>query len=342
MQPDWALPLGDPEPGQPVIDPELVLAIDARLEPPALRTVLAAGGASGAKSLRIVGSLGEPLTDREREAIDGSLPAFSNWLEGSSSVFLFLEGALPPDAPDADVNLFHGTIGRGTDVTLSPRAGSEAAPVVLTESVYPEADREGAAAYLALAQDARVPDLVIAVSRAHRCGFRPVVVLGDIPGHPDQPVVGLSALDALGALMREQIGETAFGGLGLGGQGTGGTGAPADVHAEGEVGSSGTPEVRGSLPREVIQRVIRAHLSQVRYCYERALTAQPTLAGRVTVSFVIGPSGAVQSASIQSGTLGHAETEQCIVAAVQRFTFPPPEGGGIVAVHYPFVLDAAP
>jgi TonB family protein len=99
--------------------------------------------------------------------------------------------------------------------------------------------------------------------------------------------------------------------------------------------------VRGSLSREVIRRVIRRHINEVRFCYEQELTARPDLAGRVTVSFIIAATGAVQTASVASSTLSNARVEQCIVTAVRRWTFPAPDGGGIVGVNYPFVLDSS-
>jgi hypothetical protein len=36
--------------------------------------------------------------------------------------------------------------------------------------------------------------------------------------------------------------------------------------------------------------------------------------------------------------MGNAKVEQCIAQSVRRWTFPAPEGGGIVVVSYPFVL----
>jgi hypothetical protein len=41
-------------------------------------------------------------------------------------------------------------------------------------------------------------------------------------------------------------------------------------------GASGTP-VHGALDRDVIRRVIRGHLGEVKTCYERMLVTQPDL-----------------------------------------------------------------
>lgn len=102
----------------------------------------------------------------------------------------------------------------------------------------------------------------------------------------------------------------------------------------------GTPEIRGQLDREIIQRVIRQHRREVRTCYESQLQANPDLSGRVIVAFVIDPTGAVAGADIGSSTLGNSAVEQCLRTRVTRWRFPEPRGGGIVRVSYPFVFTS--
>lgn len=102
---------------------------------------------------------------------------------------------------------------------------------------------------------------------------------------------------------------------------------------------AGDSDVRGSLSRGVIRNVIRRHLGEVRFCYERELARAPTLEGRITVSFVISASGAVQSAAISTTTMNEPRVEECVVEAVRRWVFPAPDGGGVVGVNYPFVFD---
>ena len=60
---------------------------------------------------------------------------------------------------------------------------------------------------------------------------------------------------------------------------------------------TGEADVRGSLSREVIRRVIRRHINEVRFCYEQELAQRPDLAGRVTVSFIISATGSVPATS---------------------------------------------
>ena len=185
--------------------------------------------------------------------------------------------------------------------------------------------------------------------------------------------LGNDPMSALGALMGDQIGENfGFGGLGLRGTGRGGGGTGEGTIGLGTMGTighgagggsgsgygrgaggfsgraarvprirSGTADVRGSLSREVIRRVIQRHINEVRFCYEQELNQRPDLEGRVTVSFIISPTGAVQSSAVASSTLRNQTVETCVAGAVRRWTFPAPDGGGIVVVNYPFMLQSA-
>lgn len=95
-----------------------------------------------------------------------------------------------------------------------------------------------------------------------------------------------------------------------------------------------------SIDKDQIRQVVRRHMNEIRFCYEKALAAQPTLEGRVTVQFTIDTDGSVSQSSVQSSTLKHPPTETCITDAVKLWQFPKPVGG-IVKVAYPFVLRTA-
>lgn len=95
-----------------------------------------------------------------------------------------------------------------------------------------------------------------------------------------------------------------------------------------------------SIDKDQIRQVVRRHMNEIRFCYEKALAAQPTLEGRVTVQFTIDTDGSVSQSIVQSSTLKHPPTETCITDAVKLWQFPKPVGG-IVKVAYPFVLRTA-
>jgi hypothetical protein len=138
-----------------------------------------------------------------------------------------------------------------------------------------------------------------------------------------------------------------FGGLELhvtgGGKGGYGTGV-ARIRRRGEHNvnvSVGRPVIMGSLSMEVIRRVIRSHRDQIKYCYSRELTRDPNLAGKVAVKFTISPRGYITQAAVSQTSLNNAAVERCITQKIRTWKFPRPQGGGIVIVNYPFILQSS-
>lgn len=115
--------------------------------------------------------------------------------------------------------------------------------------------------------------------------------------------------------------------------------APAKIPAGGGEVVAGATVVMGSMSKDIIRRVVRTHMPEIRSCYETRLQLNPKLAGKVTLSFVIGTQGTVQSVKVQSSTLPDEVVGQCLTKAVKRWKFPRPDGG-IVKVNYPFVFRA--
>lgn len=100
----------------------------------------------------------------------------------------------------------------------------------------------------------------------------------------------------------------------------------------------GSTSVSGRLPPEAVQRIVRQNFGRVRGCYVQGLVRDPTLAGRVTVRFVIDRSGAVSTVADGGSDLPDPRVVACVVAAFSELSFPQPEGG-IVHVVYPIVLS---
>jgi TonB family protein len=176
--------------------------------------------------------------------------------------------------------------------------------------------------------------------------------------------VGSAKDDILGNLIGTEFGS-AYGisglgqtGSGAGGGGTGqltmgpsigfGTVGPGYGHGAGigalerrpakivpSVGG-GIATVRGSLDKEIIRRVVRLHMNEVKYCYDQELGKRASLEGRISVQFVISPLGQVLSSVLNSSTMNNLRVEKCVVDAVKRWDFPKPTGGGIAIVAYPF------
>ena len=96
--------------------------------------------------------------------------------------------------------------------------------------------------------------------------------------------------------------------------------------------------VSGGLDASTIRRVIRRHLSEVKYCYlSVGLPTNPKLEGMVKVAFSINKTGRVGRVSIAQTTLNHGRTERCIRTAVRRWRFPKPTGA-VPYVTYPFLF----
>jgi TonB family protein len=97
---------------------------------------------------------------------------------------------------------------------------------------------------------------------------------------------------------------------------------------------------KGVLLKEDIRQVVRAHLEEVKACYNAGLARDPKLTGRVSIQFTISPTGDVSIAAVQESTVKDADVGRCIADAAKAWKFPEPEGGGNVVVTYPFVLEA--
>ncbi|HZS35385.1 MAG TPA: AgmX/PglI C-terminal domain-containing protein [Polyangia bacterium] len=186
--------------------------------------------------------------------------------------------------------------------------------------------------------------------------------------------LGNQALDAMGGLVGTEYGNSdGVEGLGIVGPGKGGGGTGVNTigltdlgtigrsgqYPGGEYGrnvavlhdrkpngkiepwSAGDAKVKGNLDRAIVRRVVRSHMNEVRFCYEKELMNHPELFGRVMAQFTIGANGVVVTSGVQSSTMSSPAVEGCIAQAVRRWEFPKPEGGGIVIVSYPFMLKAA-
>lgn len=117
-------------------------------------------------------------------------------------------------------------------------------------------------------------------------------------------------------------------------------GASASESAEGDA-TEEEPSVEaggisgGGRERSVLARVIRRHINEVRYCYERQLVQEPDLEGNLVVRFTIQPDGSVGAVDITSGM--HDAVDSCVVGRIRTWNFPAAEG--ITVVNYPFVFQ---
>ncbi len=179
-----------------------------------------------------------------------------------------------------------------------------------------------------------------------------------------------SALDdagVYGGLLGDSVGDMNGGGFGTAGTGGGGTGwgtigtGHYGTIGHGSGGGSsgygtgagrggmrgryqppqlriGSSTVKGDLDKNIIRRYVRRKLSHIKYCYEKQLLADPSLAGTVRVKFVIDSAGRVATAS---ATGISKQVDSCIAGVFQAMRFPKPKGGGVVSVVYPFTFKSS-
>ncbi len=99
-------------------------------------------------------------------------------------------------------------------------------------------------------------------------------------------------------------------------------------------------EVKGSLSKRAIHKVVRQPSDELRTCYEDELSHNPDLAGKIVCQWTISGSGDVTDASIVKSELSNENVERCILNHINLWKFPAPKGGGIVDIEYPFVFDS--
>jgi len=97
--------------------------------------------------------------------------------------------------------------------------------------------------------------------------------------------------------------------------------------------------VTGDLDRNIIRRVVRFHIDEVRACYNKALAGNPKAEGTVTVRFKIDGEGKVTKAKAKTKGKGLARMKSCVQKAFVSWTFPLPRDGKPVSVNYPLWLS---
>ncbi len=157
-----------------------------------------------------------------------------------------------------------------------------------------------------------------------------------------------------------------LGGLGIRGSGTG-AGGQDDSLGIGAIGTKGlgrgirdqgslnikkgmhepiadiAPEVRGSVDKELIRKVIQDHAAQIRYCYEQQLAINPRLQGKVTITWTIEGDGSATNPKVDGSatTLADSRVRECMMSRITSWTFPRPMGGGVAIITYPWILRSS-
>ena len=100
------------------------------------------------------------------------------------------------------------------------------------------------------------------------------------------------------------------------------------------------PTATGACDPAAVQRVVKARAAGVRFCYEKQLLRNGDLAGKLTMTWRIGPNGRVEQAYVSDDRLGNRKLAQCVTKQVRRWRFPKPREGAACLIQYPFVFSS--
>ena len=84
----------------------------------------------------------------------------------------------------------------------------------------------------------------------------------------------------------------------------------------------GTPKVEGDLNPEVVQRIARRHINELKFCHEKELANGGPATGQLTASFVVRADGSVTDSKISESTVHSSAVESCMANAIRRWQFP--------------------
>lgn len=117
--------------------------------------------------------------------------------------------------------------------------------------------------------------------------------------------------------------------------------ASTDSSAKPDEGKPGSKKVGSTVagaacgvcsgePNPALPGALGGKAGQSRACYEKALSSNATLSGRMTVSLKISQQGTVCSAQVKSD-MNNPLVENCVLQSFRSATFPAPKGGCVDA-----------
>ena len=100
----------------------------------------------------------------------------------------------------------------------------------------------------------------------------------------------------------------------------------------------GDSTVEGGLPKEVVRRIVRRYMGQLRGCYEKQLAREAGATGTLSLTFTIDARGTL-SASKATSKAFDALMTKCVEEGMERWRFPLPKDGKVVEVTYDLLLS---
>lgn len=94
--------------------------------------------------------------------------------------------------------------------------------------------------------------------------------------------------------------------------------------------------ILGSIDPDVIRQILVENIPRFRDCYQSVLDrSKRAFNGIVRLNFIIGASGYVTKAGVDSMSTLPSAVKGCVVNVLRRIPFPEPAGGGVVEVNQP-------
>lgn len=126
-------------------------------------------------------------------------------------------------------------------------------------------------------------------------------------------------------------------GTGVLGTGTGGLGEKSNtnISLDGEEAF-----FEGTVDREAVRRVILQNKRSIKYCYERSLRGNSTVAGKLTIYWKVVERGRVQVVRTVSNDTGNKKLARCVMNKIKGLRFPEPPEDQEYEVNYPFFFNS--
>ncbi|MCF8057937.1 MAG: AgmX/PglI C-terminal domain-containing protein [Bacteriovoracaceae bacterium] len=94
--------------------------------------------------------------------------------------------------------------------------------------------------------------------------------------------------------------------------------------------------IRGGIDPDIIRQILVENIPKFRFCYQKVLDrSKSAFNGIVRLNFIIGASGHVTKAGVDSISSLPSSVKGCVVNVLRRIPFPEPLGGGVVEVNQP-------
>jgi hypothetical protein len=95
---------------------------------------------------------------------------------------------------------------------------------------------------------------------------------------------------------------------------------------------------KADLTDDQIVSTVKAHMGDIKACYEDGLKDDSELKGKLVIEFTVGSDGKVIATRKIEASIKSAKVEGCVLSKAKTWPFPKPKGVGNVVFPFPFDL----